>query len=191
LPDHPAKQINELEGGSVHGAILPHGWAIGGRAFRRLTEKRLVMVIFVLRHADKLIGQNEDGLNPQGIERARLLARMLAGSGITRAYHSEAVRTLQTVEPLKQRLGAALVVKKIKGGAAGHVAGVIEEAASLPAETVVLVVSHSDTVKLIIKGLGGGDIETIEDHEFDQLFVLFRSAAGAIGLAKMKYGEPT
>jgi hypothetical protein len=27
---------------------------------------------------------------------------MLAGSGVTRAYHSEAVRTLQTIEPLKQ-----------------------------------------------------------------------------------------
>src|SRR5262245_25981346 len=122
------------------------------------------MVIFVLRHANKLIGQNEDGLNPSGIERAQLLARMLAGSGITRAYHSECVRTLTRIEPLKQLLGAALVVKEIKGGAAAHVAGVIEEVASLPAETVVLLVSHSDTVKLIIKGLGGGDIETIKDH---------------------------
>jgi broad specificity phosphatase PhoE len=149
------------------------------------------MIIFVLRHADKLPGAHQDGLLPKGIERARLLARMLAGSGVTRAYHSEAVRTLQTIEPLKQRLGAALIVKEIKGDAGTHVAGIIDEVAALAADTVVLVVTHSDTVGLIIEALGGGPIETMEDQQFDKLFVLFRASTSAVGLAKIKFGDPT
>jgi hypothetical protein len=51
--------------------------------------------------------------------------------------------------------------------------------AALAADTVVLVVSHSDTVELIIEALGGGAIETIEDQQFDKPFVLFRAPASA------------
>jgi hypothetical protein len=36
------------------------------------------MIIFAVRHADKLGGQGQDGLNDKGTARAKLLARMLA-----------------------------------------------------------------------------------------------------------------
>ena len=112
-------------------------------------------------------------------------------SGRISGFTTDAVRTRQTIEPLKQQLGAALIVKEVPGDAAAHAAGVLGEVESLPIDTVVLVVSHSNTVKLIIRNLGGGEIEKIEEDQFDKLFVLFRSAIGAASLAKMKYGKPT
>jgi broad specificity phosphatase PhoE len=146
------------------------------------------MIIFVLRHTDKLRGPGQDGLDDKGVLRAKLLARMLADSGVTRAYCSKAIRTLQTIEPLQRKLGASLVIEKAEGET--HAAKVIAAVKSLPPETVVLVVTHTDTVPEIIAGLGGGPIEEIADNQFDKLFVLFRSGAGA-SLAKLKYGEPT
>jgi len=145
------------------------------------------MIVFVLRHADKLRGHGQDGLDDKGVARAKLLARMLAESNVSRAYCSEAIRTLQTIEPLQRKLGARLLIEKVEGEM--HAAKVVAAVRSLPSETVVLVVSHTDTVPQIITGLGGPIVE-IADDQFDKLFVLFRSDA-AVSLAKLRYGEPT
>ena len=67
------------------------------------------MIIFVLRHADKQGDPPEaDALSAAGRERAELLARMLAESGVTVAYDSGYARARQTLEPLKRLRGDAL-----------------------------------------------------------------------------------
>ena len=68
------------------------------------------MIVFALRHADRTAG---DDLSPAGRKRATLLARMLAESGVSIAYRSDAVRAARTLEPLKQTLGAALTVEEV------------------------------------------------------------------------------
>ena len=55
---------------------------------------------------------------------------------------------------------------------------------------VAAIVSHSNTVPLIIAGLGGGDVGPIEDDEFDKLFVLFDGPAGKTVL-RLRYGKAT
>jgi phosphohistidine phosphatase SixA len=154
--------------------------------FRGLRE-RIAMIIFAMRHADKLRGQGQDGLDENGTARAKLLARMLAESNVSRAYCSEAIRTLQTMAPLKSKLGASLLIEQLDGET--HAAKVVAAVRSLPPETVVLVVSHTNTVPEIIAGLGGPAVE-IADDEFDKLFILFRSNA-TVSLVKLRYGEPT
>jgi phosphohistidine phosphatase SixA len=64
------------------------------------------MIIFALRHADRTAA---DDLSPAGRERAELLARMLAETGVSIAYRSDAVRAARTLEPLEQKLGAGHV----------------------------------------------------------------------------------
>jgi 2,3-bisphosphoglycerate-dependent phosphoglycerate mutase len=145
------------------------------------------MIVFVVRHADKLRGQGQDGLNDKGVARAELLARMLADSKVSHAYCSEANRTLQTIAPLKRELGASLQVKQVEGHR--HATEVVAAIRALPTETVVLVVSHTNTVREIIAGLGGPTVG-IADDEFDKLFVLFRSDA-VVSVAKLRYGDPT
>jgi phosphohistidine phosphatase SixA len=146
------------------------------------------MIVFVLRHADRM-PEPADDLTPAGDERARLLARMLSQCGVSVAFHSDALRTLRTLEPLAQQLGDALTINEI--GPVQHVQSTVQAVKSLPTGTVAVVVGHSDTVVQIIKGLGGGSIGTIGANEFDKLFVLFFDPAGAATLLRLRYGAAT
>jgi phosphohistidine phosphatase SixA len=144
------------------------------------------LVIFVLRHADRT-SSSVDALSPAGVERSRRLGRMLAESGVSVAYCSDALRTRETLAPLKQALGDALTINEVPGGAAAHSQAVAAAIEALPAATVVAVVSHSDTVGLIIEALGGGSIAPIAGNEFDRLFVLFGPADGNVTLLQLRY----
>ncbi len=150
------------------------------------------MIVFALRHADRT---SADDLSPAGRKRAQLLARMLAESGVGVVFRSDAVRAARTVEPLKQKLGNALIVKEVgfegANGVASHVAKVVEFVKSQPAAAVVAVVSHSNTVGPILQGLGSGPVDPIAENEFDKLFVLFRGPNGPPSLTMLRYGAAT
>jgi phosphohistidine phosphatase SixA len=154
------------------------------------------MIVFVLRHAEKkLTPENADDLTPAGVERAELLGRMLAETGVSVAYCSKAVRAQRTLEPLKATLGAALTMNPIAIDGPGqpdkHVDTIVNAVKLLGGDPVVVVVSHSDTVRLIVKALGGGTVEKIEEWEFDKLFVLFIPPTGAPMLVRLRYGAAT
>jgi phosphohistidine phosphatase SixA len=136
------------------------------------------MMIVLLRHADPLPNP-DDGLSPDGITRAKLLATMLANSGVTQAYCSDALRTAQTLKPLKSKLGATLTITEVDGSAEEHSEAIAQAVEALPAETTVVVVSHSDTVPMIIEKLGGGAVAPIGPKQFDKLFILSLPGASA------------
>jgi phosphohistidine phosphatase SixA len=142
------------------------------------------VIIFVLRHADRQPDPVDD-LSQAGRDRAELLARMLADSGVSVAYHSGAVRARRTLEPLKQRLDDAFTVEEI---GSGDVRETIEAVRSRPADAVVAVVGHSNTVGPVVQGLGGGPVGAIGPNEFDKLFVLFIDPTGGVTLLRLRYG---
>jgi phosphohistidine phosphatase SixA len=150
------------------------------------------MIIFALRHADRTSG---DDLSPAGQERAKLLARMLSESGVSIAYRSDAVRAARTLEPLEQRLGAALTVKEIgfpgPDGVTAHIRTIVKKIDALPHDAVVAVVSHSNTVGPILRGLGADFDAQIAETEFDKLFVMFRGTSASSTVVLMRYGVPT
>src|SRR3954468_7627448 len=119
------------------------------------------MIIFVLRHADRSPTLS-DGLSPAGVARARFLAHMLSESGVSMAYCSDALRTQETLVPLKEALGNALTIKKVSaagpGGLEAHIEAIVAALKELPDSAIAVVVSHSNTVGLIIEGLGGSSI---------------------------------
>jgi phosphohistidine phosphatase SixA len=131
------------------------------------------MIVFVLRHADRAL-DGSDALSPKGIARAKRLAQMLRDSGVTRAFRSDANRTGVTLKPLKLLLGNALTITTVTTtvGIPTHIQNIVTAIDALPADTVAIVVGHSNTVGPIILGLGGGDIAPIADSEFDKLFIL-------------------
>src|SRR5215218_9641040 len=148
------------------------------------------MIIFVLRHADRSPAPS-DGLSPAGVARAHLLAHMLSESGVSMAYCSDALRTQETLVPLKEALGDALTIRVVSaagpGGLEAHVETIVAALKELPDSAVAVVVSHSNTVGPIIKGLGGSGISPIADNEFDKLFVLFGSANASKTLLHLCY----
>jgi len=143
------------------------------------------MMIMVLRHADRL-PDPQDGLTEAGHERARLLARMLSKSGVTRAYCTKFTRARQTLEPLKAMLGEALTVKP-----GNDTDETVQEVKSLPGDATIIIVGHSDTVPTIVEALGGGAIAAISPDEFDNLFILSRTSISAAGMLKLKFGLAT
>jgi phosphohistidine phosphatase SixA len=145
------------------------------------------MIVFLLRHADR--DGSEDALSPAGMERAGRLASMLAESGVTKAFCSDAKRTRQTLAPLEQKLGNGLAVQEVavSGGIGAHVAAVVAAIRALPAAAVAVVIGHSNTIGDIIGDLGGGDIDPIGEDEFDKLFVLFGAQGGGRMLLKLRY----
>jgi phosphohistidine phosphatase SixA len=151
------------------------------------------MIVFVLRHADRETDPADD-LTVAGRERADVLAKMLADSRVSVAYRSEFMRTRRTLEPLERKF-SNLTVEEIRLGnmaADVYARKVVEAVKSQPANAVVVVVSHSDTVGPIVEGLGGEHIEPISSGEFDKLFVLFvDSATGTATSLKLRYGAAT
>jgi phosphohistidine phosphatase SixA len=115
---------------------------------------------------------------------------MLARTGVSHGYCSDAKRTHQTLAPLKQVLGNALAITEFSAadpaGPDGHVEAVVAAIAALPADAVAVAVSHSNTVGPIIKKLGGGTIAAIGDSEFDKLFLLI-AAHGGKSLVELRY----
>jgi phosphohistidine phosphatase SixA len=152
------------------------------------------MIVFGLRHADRK-PEPADELTPAGIDRARLLARMLGESGIRTAFCSDAKRTQLTVKPLQELPGANLEIVVVPtnaaGGIDGHVQQIIDKVKALPGDAIAAVVGHSNTVGPVVKGLSGRTIGPIADHEFDKLFVLSIPAAGASTVAPLRYGQVT
>jgi broad specificity phosphatase PhoE len=150
------------------------------------------MIVFALRHADR---GNDDALTPAGLIRADLLARLLGESGVTVAFRSQTERAKQTLQPLQDRLGAALVVNEVKikdaADADNHAQKVVNGLKALPPRTVAVVVSHDLTVPMIIKKLTGTDVAEIKPTEFDKLFVVTMSGDGASTVALGRYGAPT
>ncbi|TBB15610.1 histidine phosphatase family protein (plasmid) [Rhizobium ruizarguesonis] len=147
------------------------------------------MMIFVLRHADR--DPVADALSPAGTKRAKFLAHMLAGSGVSEAYCSDAQRTHETLAPLKQLLGSKLAITEFSastpGGPDGHVQAVIAAAAALSSPAIAIAVSHSNTVGPIVQGLGGGGIAPIGESEFDRLYVLVDPRNGTKTLLQLRY----
>ncbi len=153
------------------------------------------MIVFALRHADRK--PDADDLSPAGIERAELLARMLAESGIRTAYCSDAIRTQRTIASLKQLLGAKLDVVAVGTGTgsasdiADHVRQIVHKVKGLPDDAVAAIVGHTNTVGPIIEGLTGHTVDPIAEAQFDKLFALSVPAAGAATVAPLRYGRAT
>ena len=149
------------------------------------------MIIFVLRHADR-VSETVDALSEKGNVRAKLLARMLAQSHVSNAYCSDAKRTRATIAPLEAKLGAQLKVEEVPVGedTSAHVQAIVTALQALPADSTAAVIGHSNTIGKIIKALTGEVITPIGLSEFDNMFV-FSIPPGSPSVTLLKYGAPT
>jgi phosphohistidine phosphatase SixA len=146
------------------------------------------MIVLALRHADRV--KDKDLLKPEGVVRAKLLARMLAEIRITTAFCSTAQRARDTLQPLQKALEDKLKVDFVPQDD-DHEPHIIGAVKGLPASTTALVISHSDSVVAIVKGLTGQTVDEIKDPQFDKLFVLPITAPGTGTVALLRYGAPT
>jgi phosphohistidine phosphatase SixA len=133
---------------------------------------RAESTIFIVRHAEKATGGralNDPDLSNAGRARAKSLAGLLKDARITAVYATEFKRTQQTAAPTAA--AARVGITQVPGKATSSL---VAKLRALRGNA--LVVGHSNTVPEVIKALGFPKPAAIGDGDYDNLFLLVRSA---------------
>ena len=143
------------------------------------------LVVFLVRHAEKVNAGQDPGLSPQGHQRAAELAVLLRDSGIDHVHSSDFIRTRDTAGAVATTLGLRDVE--------------LYDPSDLPAlkEQLTqnggrhLVVGHSNTTPPLVGLLGGDPGAPIdEDSEYDRLYVVTIGDDGTVSTVLLRYGAP-
>jgi broad specificity phosphatase PhoE len=143
--------------------------------------------IILVRHAEKMIvpPENKDpDLSVEGEARAKEIARMFGGSGITAIYATQYKRTQQTVKPLAERLRVPVTLVEAK-----KTSDLVAQIRARGAGETVFIAGHNNTVPEIIAALGGPSLPIIPETEFDNLYILTIQGDGVAKLVKLKFGS--
>lgn len=152
------------------------------------------ITVFLVRHAERADAPREDPpLTEAGTARAQLLARMLGKSGIKAIYTSQYLRTRATAEPLAKQLGIASAAISLKMSPSNprqvsseSIQEIVDKIHQRAGENA-LVIGHGNSVPDVIKALGGDVVPTIDEKEFDDLFVVSVYAKGKAKVTHLKY----
>jgi phosphohistidine phosphatase SixA len=123
--------------------------------------------VYIVRHAERLDQSNDSPLSPEGIARANRLREMLRSAGLTHVFTSGFRRTIDTAKPAADALH--LVLKPMQVATGPVVAAAL---AALGPHDRALVVGHSNTVPDILRALKVATPITIDDAEYDNLFIV-------------------
>jgi len=122
--------------------------------------------IFLVRHAEKAAsGGNDPDLSDAGRARAESLATTLKDSGISAIFVTDLKRTQQTAAPLAKMLHVEPAIVPAKDSAA-----LLTKLRALTGNA--LVVGHGNTIPDLLKSLGVATPISIEENDYDNLFVL-------------------
>ncbi len=148
----------------------------------------ITTTVVLVRHAEKADHSNDPPLNAAGEIRARDLAHVLGETQVDVIYATPFSRTLNTARPLAEALD--LEVQVVDAGE-DYIAVMAELVLNEHQGELVVIVSHSNTVPEIIGALGWADPPTIEDDEYDDLYVMTISTDGSVTLLPLRYGAET
>ena len=142
--------------------------------------------VLLVRHAEKAARPADDPpLTRAGRKRARALREMVRGAGVDAILATDRIRTQQTVTPAAKLLGIEPEIV-----AMDDIDGMASAIHKLEGKSV-LIGSHSgDSIELIEK-LGAGKLEPIEEHQYDNFFVITVYGPGNAHVVRLKYGSPT
>lgn len=142
----------------------------------------------LLRHAEKADASKDTNLSTDGYARAEELKKTLAPVNVNAIYSTPYNRTKQTVTPMAKAKGIAITEYPANKP---YEEFVKELMAAHQGQTVVIV-GHSNTIPEILKALTKNTFNvTINENQFDNLFVVSLNEGKAAEIAPMKYGKPT
>jgi broad specificity phosphatase PhoE len=139
-------------------------------------------VVYIVRHAEQRGMAEDTPLTEVGQRRAHGLATILEHSGITAIYTSELRRTRQTAEPLADALG--LRIRQVPRTDTGALVRQIQQEHP---DGRVLIVGHTQTIPLILRGFGHPDEVTVDMSDYDNLFFVVRDASAQPVLIRLRF----
>lgn len=122
------------------------------------------LVVFLVRHAEKVDSTDASPLTEIGEARAEALAHTLRDAQLDEVHASNYRRTQQTAEPVASAAG--LKVQTYDAGDLPALATALAEARGRH-----LVVGHSNTTPAMVRLLGG-EATPIDEREHDRLYML-------------------
>lgn len=145
-------------------------------------------IVILVRHAEKQADQEKDpSLTPAGRLRAIQLDEILRNMPLTALYATPFKRTKETLKPISESREMTIQVIDVKEGISKHVSRGVENIRAEKGN--VLVVGHSNTIPLLIKALGGPEIDDIAETDYESIYLLSLPTVGNVGLVQTKYGK--
>ncbi|NNE65417.1 MAG: histidine phosphatase family protein [Pyrinomonadaceae bacterium] len=146
-----------------------------------VTQKPLV--VFLVRHAEKVDASKDPDLSEDGKKRTEALAEVLRSANIEHVHSTDYKRTRDTAEPVAK--AASLEVEKYDPSDLEAMAKKLKEAGGRH-----LVVGHSNTTPELTKLLGGDSGPEInEKGEYDRLYIVTIGKDGSANSVMMRFGE--
>ncbi len=174
---------NDLMNGIVHGIRSWQEVLEGGRPAKAAFLPR---TIYIVRHAEKIIGDSDPELTPAGLQRAKALAKLLPSRELDLILATEFKRTRATVAPAAEISG-----KNIEIVPAGDTAALVDRVTRLDPGQTALVAGHSNTIGQILTALGLEEKVTITEQQHDDLFVVTLNHAGTASLQRLQHRPST
>jgi len=157
-------------------SLLARLSAITALAFAMLTPVAALAepsMIYLVRHGEKAAEGKDPDLTPQGQQRARNIATMLARTNINHIFSTPTNRTRQTAQPLAQQNGVQVQLYDPRAPQA-----LVAKVKALSG--AVLVVGHSNTLSELVRLFGGKPGAEIADNEYDRVYQLVPGTDGAV-----------
>lgn len=141
------------------------------------------LVIFLVRHAEKVDNSRDPELSEAGRLRAQDLAETLKSAQIEHVHSTDYIRTRETAKPTSKLIQSNIeiynpralqdLVEKLKKPGGRH-----------------LVVGHSNTIPALVELLGGeSGTPIVEKNEYDRLYILTIPTDGQVSTVLMRYGD--
>ncbi len=144
--------------------------------------------LILLRHAEKESTGSDPNLTSDGLLRAEELKKMLSNISINAIYSSSYNRTRQTV----QNLSASKGITVAEYDASMPYQQLVDNILSANAKKTVVLVGHSNTIPEILKMLSNNTFTTtINEDQYDNLFIVVRPENGTPTVTHLKYGKAT
>jgi broad specificity phosphatase PhoE len=137
------------------------------------------LVVYLVRHAEKLDDSRDPPLSEAGKTRAAELARLLADAGVTHVWSTDFERTRSTARPTATARGLELRIYD-----PSDLKGFATQLAATGGRH--LVVGHSNTTPALVGALGGQPGNLIADSEYDRFYVV-TLGSGAPVTVQLRY----
>lgn len=159
--------------------LLAAALAVVGLHVSPVIAQDAPVVVYLVRHAEKVDDSRDPPLSPVGAGRAEALAVILRDAGITHVWSTDFHRTRNTATPTATALGLTVELY--------NPAAMAEFGARLKATPGRhLVVGHSNTTPGLVKALGGDPKGDILDTEYNRLYIV--TLQGSVSSVLLRYG---
>lgn len=167
--------------------LSPLSGAVQGQeANRAERQPEGLSVVYLVRHAERATDHPRDpNLSAEGRVRADELSRLLADAPLTKVFSTRYRRTVQTATPLADDHGLEI---EFYDPTAEGLADFGSQLRAMPGHHVV--VGHSNTTPQLVEALGGDPVSTIDEMEYDRLYVVVVSSGGAATSTLIRFGAP-